>query len=194
MCFCVNDNYFYCPNFWAIKLEILLHSTASIEFNCYFQLQQCSLLLESTAKAGDAVLCSHNTRQQRSSRSGWWTSTECSSGTMNLLLLSYPMPPSCGETVTTNSQALWTTKTLSRRLLGTAGVLASIKRGCVLIFKMWWGTWALCRGRVLLWIRPVPAQAGELHTIFKWQTSPWKEMHTWAYWKHVNLRLFTDWE
>lgn len=123
VCFCVNDDYFYCPNFWALKLEVLLCSTASIEFNCYFQWQQRPLLLESTAKAGDAVLRFCKTRQ-RSSNSGWWTNAVCSS---------------CGETVTICSQALGTTKTLSRRLLGTAGALASTKRMCVLTFKLWLG-------------------------------------------------------
>lgn len=74
------------------------------------------------------------------------------------------------------------------------------------LFSCGWGTWALCRGRVLLWMRPVPAQARELHTVLKWQTSPWKEMHTmsWLFQlpstsfsqigKYVSLRLFTGWE
>lgn len=45
MCFGVHDACFYCPNFWAIKLEVLLCSTASIKFNYYFQFQQSWLLL-----------------------------------------------------------------------------------------------------------------------------------------------------
>lgn len=140
VCFCVNVDYFYCPNFWAIKLEVLLRSTATIEFNCYFQLQQRPALLESTAKAGDAVLCFCKTRQ-RSSNSGWWTNAECSS---------------CGETVTICSQALGTTKTLSRRLLGTAGALASTKRMCVLTFKLWLGDLSPVQGKGASWDETCP--------------------------------------
>lgn len=55
VCFLVSDA--YCPNFWAIKLEVVPCSAAIIQFNCYFQLQQRFLLLEPPAKAGNAVLC-----------------------------------------------------------------------------------------------------------------------------------------
>lgn len=94
VCFLVSDA--HCPNFWAIKLEVLLYSTASI--NCYFQIQQCVLLLEPPAKAGVAVLCFCETKQ-RSSNSGWWTSAEGSCGTMNFWLLSHPNTPAVRETV-----------------------------------------------------------------------------------------------
>lgn len=60
VCFCVSDD--YCPNFWPIILEVLLCSTASIEFNCYFQLQLCFLLLESLRQE---MLSSAFVRQSR---------------------------------------------------------------------------------------------------------------------------------
>lgn len=50
--FCLNDAYFTCPNFWAVKCEALLCSTAHTMFSCSLQIQQSSLLLKPVAKAG----------------------------------------------------------------------------------------------------------------------------------------------
>lgn len=105
----------------ALPVSSLIATSSYSSAPCYW-----SLLLRQEMPSSCFCKARH-----RSSNSGWWTSAECSSGTMNLRFPSHPMPPSCGEMVTTYSQALWTTKTLPRRLLGTAGVLASTKRGCV---------------------------------------------------------------
>lgn len=65
------------------------------------------------------------------------------------------------------------------------------KKG-VLSSQLWWGIWGLCKGRVHLHIQPVPAQAWELCTILEWQTSPWKETHTWASCFNFPMQAFLE--
>lgn len=169
--FCLNDDYSNCPNFWAIKLEALLCSTANIKFPCSLQLQQCPLLLEAAAKAGGGTDLCFSKTGQRHRNSGCRASTQ-----HHFLPLRHLIPP-------------W--------LLQSHGESYNIQSGTVHLKDPFQEAFRDSRERILVWVlrlkscipsfRPQPGKkhAHELTVLTSLHKFSQAE-------KHVSLVLFTE--
>lgn len=163
-CFCLNDDYSNCPNFWAIELEALLCSTANIKFPCSSSYSSVPCYRRLLPRQEEA-LSSAFVRQGRD------TAIQAAGpalSIMSLLPLRHPIPPP------------W--------LLQSCGESYNIQSGTVHLKVPFQEAFRDSRGRMLVWVSPVSAQAQEPHTVF--QTSAWKETRTWAYCVNFPTQVF----